>query len=252
MLITPSRLPGADFVINPYIGCGFGCKYCYAKFMAKFVAGKYGLTNDAKKLRQNWGNWVIPKTHDVKLFAKELKQKYKKLTGKTVLMASVTDPYQPLEAKLKLTRQILEAWLNVSPKTTLEILTRSSLILRDIDILLKIFRNQKLNIGISISVLPRAIFRDIEPKAPLPKVRLKILEKLQKAGLKPYAFIAPVWPGELKQLKTIVSALRKHDLPIRYIELLNQNARRNFNVEFSNQEVAEIRKLEGVGKVIEH
>ncbi len=252
MLITPSRLPGADFVINPYIGCGFGCKYCYAKFMAKFAAGKYGLTNNAQKLRQSWGNWVIPKINDVKLFAKELNQKYKKLTGKTVLMASVTDPYQPLEAKLKLTRRILEAWHKINPKATLEILTRSSLILRDINILLKIFGNQKLNIGISISVLPQDIFRKIEPKAPLPKVRLKILEKLQEAGLKPYAFIAPVWPGQLKQLKTIIATLQASNIPIRYIELLNKPARRNFNVEFSNQEIVEIRKLEDVGKVIEH
>ncbi len=258
MLIIPSALPGVDYVINPYFGCGFGCKYCYARFMARFVAGKHGLSDNVNDLQRSWGNWVIPKVDDVNNFGEELKKKLVKLQGKKVLLSSVTDPYQPKEAQFKLTRKILKTWLNIQPNAQLEILTRSALILRDLDLLKEfVLRTQdmevaSLTVGVSISVIPEDRFRELEPYAPLPRVRVDVLKTLKSTGINVYAFIAPVWPGEVKQLKTITSMLQALNIPIYYVELLNKIARRSLDVKFGKREIAEIRKLKGIKRVIEH
>lgn len=138
--IVPSKLPDADFVINPYIGCEFGCKYCYATFMSRFV----------DKQSSEWGNFVYPKNEFLTILKKQL-QKPQKYMNKKILIGSVTDAYQPIEAKEKLTLKTLQTFIDMAPDLRLEILTKSALILRDIRLL------QQLNItaGISISILPR-------------------------------------------------------------------------------------------------
>ena len=255
MLLTPSRLPGADFVINPYIGCGFGCKYCYAKFMAKYVAGRSGrcgLSADKKELQQQWGKWVVPKIKDVDNFESEIKRMSAKLTGKTTLLSSVTDPYQPAEVKYKLTRKVLEIWANYAPTDAkLEILTRSALILRDIDILRQI---PNLLIGMSLSILPQDKFRQIEPYSPVLTARINTLIKLKQARLKVYAFVAPVWPGQVAQLQQVVQELKKHKIPVRFIELLNKIARRQFGGEFEQEEILKLRAISKAARalLIEH
>ncbi len=110
-IITKSNLPGVDFVINPYIGCQHSCIYCYADFMKRFTG----------HINENWGDFV-----DVKVNAVETIKK-PKLENKNILMSSVTDPYQPVEVKYKITQQILEKLLPFQPN--LEILTKSSLVL---------------------------------------------------------------------------------------------------------------------------
>ena len=243
MLLTKSRLPGADYVINPYVGCGFGCKYCYAKFMAKFVAGKHKLSKDTKKLQNNWGQWVVPKTEDVKRFKTELSKKLPKLKDKTVLLSSVTDPYQPLEAKLRLTQEILKVWRDLAPDAYLEILTRSALILRDLKLLSEIHTKSRLKIGISISVLPPKMFRNLEPFAPDIDARINTLIKLKQAKLKVYAFIAPVWPGQTAQLEKLIQKLKSHEIRIEFIELLNRHSRKSFKVDFEEKELLKIQSL---------
>lgn len=258
MLIIPSALPGVDYVINPYLGCGFGCKYCYAKFMARFVAGKHGLSDNVNNLQRSWGNWVIPKVDDVNNFGEELKKKLVKLQGKKVLLSSVTDPYQPKEAQFKLTRKILKTWLNIQPNAQLEILTRSALVLRDLDLLKKLVSQTQymevasLTVGVSISVIPEDRFRELEPYAPLPSVRVDILKTLKAAGINVYAFIAPVWPGEVKKLKILVTVLEKLEIKVRFIELLNRISRKQFRVEFSSDEINEIKRMGRYYKIIWH
>ena len=252
MLLTPSRLPGADFVINPYIGCGLGCKYCYAKFMAKYVAGKRGLSADKKKLQQQWGKWVVPKIKDVDNFESEIKRMSAKLAGKTTLLSSVTDPYQPAEARYKLTQKVLRIWTQYAPPNArLEILTRAVLVLRDINLLQQI---QNLTIGMSISILPKERFRQIEPYSPVLTARINTLIKLKQAGLKVYAFVAPVWPGQVAQLRQVVQELKEHKIPVRFIELLNKVARRQFGVEFEQEEILKLRAISRDAKalLIEH
>lgn len=172
-IVTKSNLPDADYVVNPYIGCQHGCIYCYAEFMKRF-------TNHHEK----WGTFL-----DVKINAPELVKTKGKYRGKSILFSSVTDPYQPLEAKYKLTRQILEKLVPEQP--IIEILTKSSLVPRDIDILKKF---KHVTIGISISTLNEKYSRELEPLASSPKLRLKALKKCKEAGLETYVFLSPIFP----------------------------------------------------------
>ena len=115
--LTKSNLPASDYVINPYIGCTHGCKYCYASFMKRFTRHK-----------EEWGDFV-----DIKLCDKKIN--LNKISKKSVFLSSVTDCYNQLEEKYKLTRHILEQLINSD--CYLSISTKSKLILRDIDILKK-------------------------------------------------------------------------------------------------------------------
>ena len=99
-ILSPTRLKTADFdySLNPYVGCRFGCVYCYASFMGRFVGKKIS----------DWGNYVFAKINAPKLLAEEIKKLKNKGRGKTIWLSSVTDPYQGLEVKYKLTRRCLE------------------------------------------------------------------------------------------------------------------------------------------------
>lgn len=146
-----------DFTLNPYQGCQYGCSYCYA---AAFSPNQ--------KLRKEWGNWVIIKQNAVELLKIELER------WKRICMSSVTDPYQAIESKQKLTRQLLEVMTEFQP--ILVIQTRSPMIVRDIDILQKL---QYLRINISIPTGSESVKKDFEPKSPSITARLQTLGKLQ-------------------------------------------------------------------------
>ncbi len=173
-VITRSNLPDADFVLNPYIGCQHACIYCYADFMKRFTGHK----------GEDWGSFV-----DVKINAPETITSKSIKKNSIILIGSVTDPYQPLEAKYKITRGCLERLLEFQPK--LEILTKSFLILRDLD-LLKQFKN--LKVGISVGILNEDISKKLEPYSPSPKRRLETLRKLHEEGIGTYLFISPIFP----------------------------------------------------------
>jgi len=113
-IFTKTKLPGCDFVINQYVGCGHACLYCYANAICKWL-----WRMKRKKNYGKWGNWV-----EVRINAPEL-VKGKKIKG-SVWMSSISDPYQPIEKKLKLTRKILE---NMDENIELAIQTKSDLIL---------------------------------------------------------------------------------------------------------------------------
>lgn len=172
--ITKSNLPDADFVLNPYIGCQHACTYCYADFMKRFTA--HG--------GENWGSFV-----DVKINAPETINKKQIKKDSLILIGSVTDPYQPIELKYEITRKCLEKLLEFQPR--LEILTKSPIILRDLN-LLKKFKN--LKVGISIGILDEQLSRKLEPYVSSPRKRLETLKKLHEEGIKTYLFISPIFP----------------------------------------------------------
>jgi DNA repair photolyase len=179
-IITKSKLPDADYVVNPYIGCTHRCIYCYAEFMKRF-------TNHS----ESWGEFL-----DIKRCSKKIKKS--SLSGKTILISSVTDPYNRYETKYRATRDILHQLLDSDAK--IEILTKSSLVLQDIDIIKK-FKNIK--IGISLNTLDDTFRALIEPFAPSIRERLKALKVLKEEGIETYSFISPIFPG-LTDFKTIV------------------------------------------------
>lgn len=165
---------GSDFVINPYVGCMHACIYCYARFMKKF-------TNHPEP----WGDFV-----DVKINAPDLiPENTDKYKGKSILMSSVTDAYHPLEIKYKLTRKILKKLISLQPD--LNILTKSDLVLRDID-LLKQFKH--CLVTISLSFLDENLIKQIEPLASSSERRINALKKLHGAGVKTAVFISPIFP----------------------------------------------------------
>jgi DNA repair photolyase len=172
-IITETNLPGADFVVNPYTGCQHGCIYCYAEFMKKYTGHD-----------ERWGDFV-----DIKINAPDLIKVNGKFKGKIIFFSSVTDPYQPVEAKYCLTRKILEKLVEKQPKISL--LTKSALVTRDIDIFKKF---KEIDIGVSISTLDEKLSRQLEPFASPPKLRMESIKKLKASGLKTWIFISPIFP----------------------------------------------------------
>ena len=179
-ILSPSKI--YPWVINPYTGCQHGCSYCYARFM-KRVTGH----------REPWGEFVDVKINAADLLREEIK---KKKRGK-VWVSGVCDPYQPLEAKYRLTRQCLEILARNTWPVIIQ--TRSPLVLRDIDI---IKGGQDIEVGFSVTTGDDRIRKLFEPNAPPIEDRIKALDELHKAGIRTYAMIAPVLPGSRRACST--------------------------------------------------
>jgi DNA repair photolyase len=167
-----------DYTLNPYSGCAFGCTYCYAAFFAR----------DNEK-RDNWGYWVNVKENAIQLLQKLRK---KPIIDKSIYMSSVTDPYQPIEKKLEITRDILKE-LSDYHKPRLVIQTRSPLVTRDID-LFKRFEHIQVNMTITTdSERVRKIF---EPLCPGNKQRLAAIKQINEASINSCITMTPLLPVE--------------------------------------------------------
>jgi len=168
--------PGGGLAINPYIGCGHGCVYCYARFMKRFT----GHTEE-------WGNFVDVRVNIADVLKKDLKSP--KYRGEQIHIGTVTDPYQPIEKKYKLTRNILKVLMDY--ENPVSILTKSDLVLRDID-LLKKFKN--IDVDFTIATLDEKWKKFTEPFSSTIKQRLNVMEKLNKEGITVYVMMGPYWP----------------------------------------------------------
>lgn len=183
--LTKSNLPGIDFTINPYIGCSHKCRYCYASFMKK-------ITNHS----ENWGDFI-----DIKLTEEEID--LKKIQNKTIFLSSVTDPYLSFEKEYLITRSILEEIKNSNCK--LIITTKSSLILRDLDILKQI---KNLTVCISINTIDEKFKNDMD-KASSIKERIKTLKILHENNISTVAFISPIFPY-ITDIKDIIESVKDY------------------------------------------
>ena len=203
-IITPSKLPGSDYVVNPYSGCAFGCVYCYAEFTRKFT----------NHINDEWGKYVDIKINTPELFEKELQKLAGKISKRMVFkngnkpvlfFGSVTDPYQGVEAKYELTRKCLEiiAESNIKNSVEISLLTKSPLVTRDIERFKQI---PNLEIGMTISSTDDNISKLFECYAPPSSLRIQALKKLNDVGLNTYAFVGPLLPhfvaneGSLRKL----------------------------------------------------
>jgi len=172
-ILSRSRI--YPYVINPYTGCQHACSYCYARFMKRVTGHK-----------EPWGEFVDVKINAPSLLARELK---KKKRGR-VWVSGVCDPYQPLEAHYRLTRQCLEILAQNTWPVIIQ--TRSPLVLRDMDI---IRGARDFEVGFSVTTADDTIRELFEPHAPPIMDRIHALDELHKAGIRTYAMIAPVLPG---------------------------------------------------------
>lgn len=178
--LTKSNLPASDYVINPYVGCLHGCKYCYACFMKRFT----GHT-------ENWGSFI-----DIKECNKRID--INKLKVKTVFISSVTDCYNPIEKEYKLTRKILEQIKDAD--AIIDITTKSSLVLRDIDIIKQM---KNVEVAISINTLNEDFKNDMDNACSI-KERINTLKALHDNGIKTVLFMSPIFP-EITEWKEIIN-----------------------------------------------
>ena len=204
-IFQKTGLPDCDWVVNPYTGCRFGCKYCYAAFVGRFTHPK-----------EEWGSYV-----DVKINAPELLKK--EISGKKgiILLSSVTDPYQGLEAKYQLTRKCLQVLVEAGYKDEVGILTKSGLVTRDIDLFKKL---KNIHVGMTVTSTGDPISQYLETYATPNEDRLKALKKLHQAGIKTYAFVGPLLPHfvwQEKELKQLLTELKKTGVSYIYLEHIN-------------------------------
>jgi len=164
-----------DYCVNPYTGCLHGCIYCYAVFMQKFIAHE-----------GQWGTFVDAKLNCAEVLAKEITRRK---PGK-VMVGSVTDAYQEVEEKFGLTRGCLE--ILVGTEFEVSILTKSDLILRDLDL---ISGNTNVDAGFTITTLDESMALLFEPGAPAPSRRLDAMAELSRSGANTWAFLGPLIPG---------------------------------------------------------
>jgi DNA repair photolyase len=169
--LSRSKLPGLDYALNPYVGCGHDCIYCYAPFLLN-------------KPRERWRAPVGARTNLPRLLDSELRN-----ASGTIGVGTVTDPYQPVEATLKLTRRCLEVVRRRGARVSIH--TKSDLVLRDIDIL-KLLPEPE--VGVTLTTIDEKLAKTFEPFAPAPSARLTAIRGLVEAGIRTYVLIGPIIP----------------------------------------------------------
>jgi len=169
------------WTINPYRGCEFGCKYCYARYTHEFM----------EKAPEEFEDKIYAKAYPAHLLRQELLRIDRK---DPIALGTATDPYQPAERRYRRTRAILEVFAR-QRGWRLGITTKSDLILRDIDLLLEIARANILVVHITITTLDENLARLLEPRAPRPGLRLRAVRELSAAGIRVSVFPNPIMPG---------------------------------------------------------
>jgi DNA repair photolyase len=175
------RMPFA-WTINPYRGCEFACKYCYARYTHEFMELRDGVDFERK---------IYVKQHAAWMLRRDLKRVK---PGEEIAIGTATDPYQPAERRYGVTRTILEE-LARHHGLDLGIVTKSNLVLRDLDVLREISRHNQLFVNLTITTLNADLARILEPRAPRPDLRLEAMRKLNEAGVAAGVICAPVVPG---------------------------------------------------------
>ena len=175
-VIGKCGFPSGGWSINPYVGCEHNCVYCYARFMKRF-------TNHTEP----WGNFVDVKVNAPEILEKQLhSDKYKE---GPIFIGTVTDPYQPLEEKYKLTRKLLEILLPYNAPVS--ILTKSDLVLRDLDLLKKF---KSIEVNFTINTLDEKWKKYTEPNSSSVEERLQAAKKLSEENIPVHAMVGPYWP----------------------------------------------------------
>jgi DNA repair photolyase len=197
--------------MNPYGGCTHACLYCYAPFICRF-------TGHAEK----WGEFLDVKVNFPAVLEKQLSSRRTQPKGR-ILLGTVTDAYQPAEARYEITRSSLDILVGY-PHLEVHVLTKSNLVQRDIPVLQQL---QGCEVGFTITTLDPGISGVLEPGAPAPGLRLEAAGELKKAGIPVWVFIAPLLPGLTdteEALTTLFQGLRKNGIRNIQVDCLNPYA----------------------------
>lgn len=194
--------------VNPYVGCAFGCAYCYARYTHRWVldrsANEHPERDELATARDTMPPWlaferrIFVKQNAADVLRHTLRHGSEKhlalLTGESIVIGTATDPFQPAERRFRVTRSVLEV-LADHPGLTICIITKSPLITRDIDLLKRINRHSSLSVHLSLISIDRELARKLEPRAPTPEARLRALARLREAGIETGINVMPVLPA---------------------------------------------------------
>ena len=192
-----NRVEGMPFPwsINPYRGCYHQCVFCYARRTHAF------LEDDGVN---RWGSRIYVKTNAPAVLRAELAKR--SWRHENVAIGTVTDPYQPLEGRYRLTRGILQALRDYD--TPANLITRSPLVIRDIDVLSELARVAGVRVSISIATLDEGLARQIEPTVAPPRKRLLAVSKLAQAGITVHVALAPILPQITDSVANVDAVVR--------------------------------------------
>jgi DNA repair photolyase len=211
VLNTPATTHMGFWSINPYVGCEFGCTYCYARDTHRWVMERAGRRTDGQADGRS-GSLIDPTARPpVRLsaweaFEKEILVKSEvaevlartldpaRLAGHSLVIGTATDPYQPAERRFRLTRRILEV-LRSYHGLSIGIITKSALITRDLDLLQALSKHNEVTVNISLATADARLARRLELRSPVPAVRLRALRRLTDGGIHAGLIVAPIVPG---------------------------------------------------------
>jgi len=233
VLNSPDSTGMPFWSINPYIGCAFGCAYCYARYAHRYVVEREA--DDGRKVAEQGGGehdrapslleelqelppWlaferrIFVKHNAAQVLRRTLQGRRKSLGAvrhaEPIVIGTATDPYQPAERHFHITRDLLEVLAEVR-RLRLVIITKSPLISRDVDLLARIARHSRLTIHLSLITLDRDLARRMEPRAPTPEARLRALRRLTHAGIDVGINIMPVLPGITDRPDALAALVRQ-------------------------------------------
>lgn len=218
-VLNPPSQTGMDFwSLNPYVGCEFGCSYCYARYAHRYVVER---AYDAGKLSSaDFADFRGPhgwEAFERRIFVKEqvvgaLDADLRRVPpGETIVIGTATDPYQPAERRFRVTRAVLER-LARCEGLSVGIITKSPLVARDVDVLRRLQERNALEVYVSLISVDVALIRTLEARSPTPAVRLRALAKLVAAGINAGLIVAPVLPGitdDMPHLEALFQAARE-------------------------------------------
>ncbi len=189
------------WTINPYRGCEFGCRYCYARYTHEFM----GLNR-----WEDFEEKIYVKRDAARILVRELTPE--RLTGQSIALGTATDPYQPAERRYGVTRSLL-AVMAMARDLRLSITTKSNLVTRDIDLLRRMAARSSVQVNLTVTTLDQRLARILEFRAPTPELRLQAVRTLRQAGIAAGINIAPIMPDitdTRANLETVIAAARDH------------------------------------------
>lgn len=198
-IFNPPSATGMGFwSINPYVGCAFGCAYCYARDTHRWQLERAG--TDGARVAESLPSWlaferrILVKQNAAERVREALRTTRAPRAGESLVIGTATDPYQPAERHLGITRSVLDA-LGEARGFRITIITKSPLVTRDVDLLARLSVRNRLTVHISLITLDRELARRVEPRAPTPESRLRAVRRLTDAGIDVGVNCMPVLPG---------------------------------------------------------
>lgn len=226
--LSKSKLPDIDYALNPYVGCEHGCIYCYSPDMCRRYL----------EVALNWGSTVLVKSNLINALRNDLKRIKRGIVG----ISTTTDPYQPIEGKLSMMREVIKILLNHGFKVSLQ--TKSNSVVRDLDLM----NRGNVDVGLTITTLNDGLASVIEPKAPKPYLRAKAAYEISANGIELWVFLGPIIPlinddevniNDVVELAASVNAYVIYD-KLNVKPLMLYNLRRKWSLKVDLDEILKL------------